>query len=608
MPVNGRWTLQSRPARSYLSGTFRITSDHRVAARGDCASRPEEASQRGSGMQYTRDSKSTQRAPDAPRAAEQPPSVDLRGRAYEEQVALLTPVQQRRSAGAVRGAPVQMEGAANASPETVGQTAQEPPAITPYGYTALELKALVGDNSVLADRPDERGPTTQRWIAWGIQCNRRYAQDQVTRSNVAALSVASTFEAEVVDVFGEAGEAAKAAVTPVDDWLETYVDAFFSHALSTEQAALQADGAKGDDGKVRDDSEALTKTMLTRIGALKSAITTHFRGEGAHALKVLEVRQQLFSEFSRRADSVEDGATDAQKASGITGCNVVAQNALMDSFHSVDGAEIKETTEWKFDMEKRQDIKGGTKQQYNFYDPRGRSAGDVGAWTGKLSPKDETAVAAFLDKGGMAWGSTLVNPGSGQPLNYVLGGKRTVAIAAWVEDKVELKTGTGAAGEADVHRYLVERLGHDKLAVAGKTADEGLDYMSAVISGPRPKSGDIYVLANLQTGDAQHIGFFKYHEALAANPDLEIWHTFDGGQNKAEASGKVVDASKNDIKRVYNRKKNTLYMPSAETLTKLRESKGLVEDKGVKARGANADGDEHLLKGWVDVGKLVKKT
>lgn len=394
------------------------------------------------------------------------------------------------------------------------------PAITPYPYSAQELTALLDDTAAGKD-PALRADTARRWIAWGIQCNRRYALDQVKKSNFDGLRSAATFESAALVAFPDVGPAALEGVSPRPVWLGEVVAAWLTHS------PMGQDALRGDKGAAesRDDkSAALTDTFIGQLTALQSALVKHFADDSAAAIKELTVRKRLFEQFKEKHNlNVADGLGGSQdsavadKLKGTTSCTAYPPRLLKEAFDSADkqskaagssGVSIKKTTEVGWDPVKKQRTKGAKKAQYNFYDNLGVSAKDAGAWT---------------DGGG----------------------------------------------------------------------------------GGRPKPGDLYILTE---GKAlSHIGFFKFVETTR-DPNLEVWHTFDGGQIAGkvmkDSKGRLAqDGSLNNTKRIYDVGKNQLETPTEAKLAELRgQDAALASQEPAKV---NQDGKKRSLVGFIDIGKLI---
>jgi len=129
--------------------------------------------------------------------------------------------------------------------------------------------------------------------------------------------------------------------------------------------------------------------------------------------------------------------------------------------------------------------------------------------------------------------------------------------------------------------------------------------------GVTPKAGDMYVLQ--QGSSVAHIGFFKFAETV---PDatVEIWHTFDGGQQAgsvmtddtyAGAVKSVQDGALNNIKRLYTKADNTVVIPPEAKLAEVRGAAPSAEAKPGAPMKLNQDGHLRTVAGFIDVGKLI---
>lgn len=321
----------------------------------------------------------------------------LVGKSFAEQSAMLSPVQKKDDPAA----PAQGSAPAPASPGNAPAPAQaDAPAPQANGQQA----APQADGQAPAPAAAPAGPEGE--IAQAITQKRAAA---------AELVKAGKFETAFKDLaeFIKTSEATKpnetkaalATLQPTAEWLIDVVGLYLKTSPIGQDVLKQDKGpARGKDDKSAD----ITASFISSLTTLQGAVEAGFPGDSARAVKEITVRRELFKLFAQNHDKSqeESGIGSAQSAvkgkveQHVTSCNAYQGQLLRQAFgnanaeSSKDGGagkiDIKQTTTYGWDMEKKRATKGPKQRNFGLYDSLGRAAQEVGAWTPGgpgLSPK-----------------------------------------------------------------------------------------------------------------------------------------------------------------------------------------------------------------------------
>lgn len=328
------------------------------------------------GQQTTSQGTQAKTAPTTPSAGASAGHVQLKsslvGKSYDEQAAMLSPV-----------APVQKkdgDAPAPAAPATGAAPAADAAPAAPAGPEA-ELAA-------------------------SITAKRNAAAELVTAGKFdTAFKDLSDFMKSSEAAKPDETKAALATLKPTAEWLIDVV------GLYLKTSPIGQDVLKEDKGPARgkdDKSADITASFISSLTTLQGAVEAGFPGDSARAVKEITVRRELFKLFAKHHDKSqeESGIGSAQSAvkgkveQHVTSCNAYQGQLLAQAFGNANaesskegGAgkiDIKQTTTYGWDMEKKRATKGPKQRNFGLYDSLGRAAQEVGAWTPGgpgLSPK-----------------------------------------------------------------------------------------------------------------------------------------------------------------------------------------------------------------------------
>lgn len=211
-------------------------------------------------------------------------------------------------------------------------------------------------------------------------------------------------------------------------------------------------------------------------------------------------------------------------------------------------------------------------------------------------------------KGKLEQHVTSCNAYQGQLLAQAFGNANTESSKDGGAGKIDIKATTTIGWDMKAKKTIIgpKKRNFGLYDSLGRAAKEAGAWTQGA-PGLSPKAGDILVYVKGRS--ISHIGFFKFSEE---SPDgvHQIWHTFDGGQpagtpmTAAGFTQSVRDGALNNVKRSYDKTKNTIETPSEAQLTKLRGEEGSGNE--AKTVNVNQDGELRTIGGVIDVGKLIE--
>lgn len=312
--------------------------------------------------------------------------ASLTGKSYDEQSAMLSPVQKKDG-----DPPAAPGGDKGPAPAQGAPAPQAPGAAQAPGATPADAPAAAQAPAA----PAPAGPEGE--IATAITSKRAAAAELVKagKFDTAFADLAAYLKDSETTKPNET-KAALATLKPTAEWLVDVVGDYLKSSPVGQEVLKEDKGpARGKDDK----SAAITASFISSLTSLQGAVEGGFPGDSARAVKEITLRRELFKLFAQNHDKSqeESGIGSAQSAvkgkveQHVTSCNAYQGQLLRQAFgnanaeSSKDGGagkiDIKQTTTYGWDMEKKRATKGPKQRNFGLYDSLGRAAQEVGAWT-----------------------------------------------------------------------------------------------------------------------------------------------------------------------------------------------------------------------------------